>query len=292
MKGRKWLFGRLGVGLTVSALLACGDARIAPAEGSVSREHTASWIKIDDFERPDAIEQWWRKDTKNNTRPKIENPQITEVRREGQGPNHYLVKKPAAEGVVGNRTALSYRKLPVAVDVGETYTFYTRFNIEYFPNNHVFGLSNLDPEGINRHDYDALEPSLRVTDKFESDGTKNDGVLMVRKGKGYAKIHNEQAGRTAEPLQADTWYEVWYVVNNARASEGGQVYDVYLRGGEFPQQRKVFTRADFRMQREHPLAYFLANCNTGPVEAPYGNGGLRYDDLYMAQGVVLTTPRE
>ncbi len=251
----------------------------------------ASWVKIDDFESPNAWEQWITADTRNDTDPRIENPQVTEVRSEADGHNHYLLKKPAAEGVVGNRKALTYRQLPVAVAVGETYTFYARFNVEYFPNNHVFGLSNLPPEGINTHDYNALEPSLRVTDKYESDGTKNDGTLMVRQNEGYAKISDPQTNQAASPLEANTWYEVWYVVNNDKLANGGQRYDVYLRGGtEFPEQQQVFVGADFRMQRELPLIYFLANCNTGPAEAPYGNGGLRYDDLYMAGGTVLTTP--
>ncbi len=115
---------------------------------------------------------------------------------------------------------------------------------------------------------------------------------MVRKNGGYAKIFNKQANRTAKPMQTNTWYEVWYVVNNERASQGGQSYDVYIRGGdEFPQQQCVYLGADFRMQRELPLIYFLTNCNTGPADGPYGNGGLRYDDLYMAAGVVLTVPQ-
>lgn len=258
---------------------------------NANTQNKSPWIRIDDFESPDPLENWTLADTRNDTNPRIENPQITEIRTEDGNQNHYLIKKPAAEGIIGNRKALSYRLLPVAVEVGETYTFYVRFNVEYFPNNHVFGLSNLDSEGINLNDYNAFESTLRVTDKRESDGTKNDGTLMVRVNGGYAKIRNEQSGRNAEPLQTDTWYEIWLVVDNRRGDIGGQTYDVYLRGGdEFPQQQKVFNKADFRMKRELSLIYFLANCNTGPVDNPYGNGGLNYDDLYMAPGRVLSTP--
>jgi hypothetical protein len=295
VKVYRWLVEYLRVGIVATVLLACSSevSVTATEEGAEPEQATSVWVKIDDFEQTDVLKHWWLEDARNDTRPKINNPQITEVRVEDRGRNHYLIKKPAAEGVVGNRKALSYRKLPVAVEVGETYTFYVRFNVEYFPNNHVFGLSNLEPEGINRHDYDALEPSLRVTDKRESDGSRNDGTLMVLQGKGYAKVYNDRTNRSAKPLQTDTWYEVWYAVNNAKAAEGGQVYDVYMRGGEeFPKRQRVFAEADFRMKRERPILYFLANCNTGPVESPYGNGGLRYDDLYMAQGVVLTTPRK
>ncbi|WP_406683044.1 hypothetical protein N1F78_10135 [Seonamhaeicola sp. MEBiC1930] len=251
----------------------------------------SKWIKIDDFESTNPLQQWILADTRNDTKPKIENPQVTEVRSENEIPNHYLIKKPAAEGIVGNRKALSYKKLPITVNIGETYTFYTRFKVEYFPNNHIFGLSNLNPEGINLNDYNALEPSLRITDKYESDGTKNTGTLMVRKDGEYAYIFNKKTNKTANPLQSGKWYEVWYVVNNAKVNNGGQSYDVFIRGGdEFPKQQCVFTDATFRMKRELPLTYFLTNCNTGPVYKPYGNGGLCYDDIYMAPGKVLTVP--
>ncbi|MEP5567672.1 MAG: hypothetical protein ABJN62_07560 [Halioglobus sp.] len=261
-------------------------------EVEIDTSPAIGWIKIDDLESSNPLSNWTLADTKNDTDPKVENPQVTEVRSANDGGNHYLIKKPAAEGIIGNRKALSYIPLPIPVDVGETFTFYTRINVEYFPNNHVFGLTNLGPEGINSEDYDALEPSLRVTDKYESNGFKNDGTLMVRKENGYDKIFNAKTDKTASPLQENTWYEIWWVVNN-NTSRTGQTYDVYIRGGdEFAEQQNVYVGADFRMKRELPLIYFMTNCNTGPTDNPYGNGGLRYDDLYMAQGVVLTSPLE
>ena len=65
-----------------------------------------------------------------------------------------------------------------------------RINVAAFPNNHAFGLSNLTPELINKHAYDAFEPTLRVTDKTESNGLVNDGALMVKTGSGYSNIQN------------------------------------------------------------------------------------------------------
>jgi len=247
-----------------------------------------SWVVIDTFETA-SLTEWELRDTKNETSPRLENPQITVIEREPSG-NHYLLKKPAADGIVGNRKALTYRPLPQPVALGETATIYTRINVEYFPNNHVFGLSNLTPEQIDLHDYNALEPSIRITDKLESDGSRNDGTLMVKVGGGYSKIHNNQTQKDAQPLLKDTWYELWYVVNNRPRSAGGQRYDLYVRGGEFTSQQLVFKDADFRMKRELPLIYFFANCNTGPVDKPYGNGGVRYDDLYMSEGILLSTP--
>ncbi|MFY0688406.1 MAG: hypothetical protein JXQ90_14625 [Cyclobacteriaceae bacterium] len=272
-------------------LIGCADAGKKPKADSLPKANVG-WIKIDDFESIDPLSAWTLVDTRNDTDPRIENPQVTAI-RSGDSDNHYLIKKPAAEGVVGNRKALSYRALPVAVQLGEIFTFYARVKVEYFPNNHVFGLSNLEPDRINEHDYNALEPSLRVTDKFESNGYKNDGTLMVRKDDGYAKIRNIPFDRDAKALETGKWYEVWFVVDNRLAAVGGQTYDVYLSGGsEFPEQKLVYEGADFRMKREQPLGYFLTNCNTGPVEAPYGNGGLIYDDLYMKPGVDLSEPSQ
>ena len=105
---------------------------------------------------------------------------------------------------------------------------------------------------------------------------------MVKLGKGYDNIQNYAEQKSAKPLEEDKWYEVWYVVNNSKFSEGGQRYDVYVRGGEFVEQTFVYKDADFRMKRELPLIYFLTNCNTGPEDDPYGNGGIRYDDIYLS----------
>ena len=132
---------------------------------------------------------------------------------------------------------------------------------------------------------------IRITDKHEPDGYKNDGTLMVLSGdKSYARIVDPATGAPAEPMVPGTWYELWYVVNNAPRDAGGQRYDLYIRGGQFETQQLVFEGADFRMQRSSPLTSFMAICNTGPRDAPYGNGGVRYDDIYMAPGRTLSDP--
>ena len=252
-----------------------------------------TWLLIDNFEQKNTLQGWTKADTKNDTSPKLPNPQITEQRSDGSKikANNYLIKKPAAENIVGNRKALTYKKLPIQVAVGETYTFYTRINVESFPNNHAFGISNMQPKDIELNDYNAFEPTLRVTDKTESNGLINTGALMVKKGKGYANIFNPVKQQDAKPLIPGVWYQIWYVVNNALLSENGQTYDVYIQGSEeFPHQTKVYSNATFRMARELPLIYFLMNTNTGPKSHPYGNGGLKYDDLYMSKNLNLTSP--
>ena len=277
------------------------------------------WLVIDTFNN-ESLTGWQLADTQNETKPLVApfkaNAQVTEIRfhdsRASTGAalskvtdtnisptppnasNGYLIKKPAADGVVGNRKALSFKALPVPVNVGDTYTFYTKIRVERFPNNHAFGISNLQPSEILAQGYNAFEPTLRVTDKYESNGYKNDGSLMVKidttdKYRQYASVKNAD-NRVSEPLTVGEWYEIWYVVNNATIENGGQVYSVYVKGGEFSQQTLAYENANFRMKRELPLIYFLANSNTGPIDKPYGNGGLAYDDIYMSEGVNLSTP--
>lgn len=272
----------------VSLLLcaACGDDPISTAVDSQT-----SWLLIDDFESGDTLARWTNIDVENDTDPHVPNPQVSEIRREPESGNRYMLRKPAADGVVGNRKAIGFTPLPVAVPVGATWTFYTRINVEYFPNNQSFGLVNVAASDIPAHHYDSFEPMIRVTDKPESDGYKNDGTLMVSSGwKSYSRIRNPATGEPAQPMEPGVWYELWYVVNNAERDNGGQRFDVYLRGGEFDTRTLVFEGADFRMQRALPLTYFMAISNTGPHDAPYGNGGVRYDDIYMAAGRTLSSP--
>ena len=79
-------------------------------------------------------------------------------------------------------------------------------------------------------------------------------------------------------------------MNNAPQELGGQTYDLYVRGGEFAAQQKVFSDAVFRMKREAALKYFITISNTGPHDKPYGNGGVRYDDIYMTLGENFSSP--
>lgn len=258
-----------------------------------------SWQLVDNFEdltRTELSTAWYIKDVQNDTNPFVSDPQIALIQHDKDLQNTYYLKKPAANGVLGNRKALSYIALPVPVPVGDTYTFYTRIMVEAFPNNHSFGLSNLPPSEIDKQSYKAFEPMLRVTDKLESNGVKNTGALMAivesNKGKAiYANIINPITKTKAKPLQTGIWYQVWYIINNATLTNGGQGYEIYMQGGEFEQQQKVFELGKFRMAREQALTHFVTISNTGSHKQPYGNGGLAYDDIYMIKGKNLNLPK-
>lgn len=270
-------------------LLCCVACTSSPVVSST--EARSAWLLIDDFEADHLSERWTNIDAQNDTDPHVPDPQVSEIRSNLKTENRYMIRKPAADGVVGNRKAIGFVLLPTSVQVGETFTFYTRVNVEYFPNNQSFGLVNVAVADIPKYNYDAFEPMIRITDKFESDGYKNDGTLMVLSGnKSYSKIKIPGTGAPARPMEPGTWYELWYVVNNATYEEGGQRYNLYVRGGEFESQQLVYAGAEFRIRRELPLTAFMSICNTGPIAAPYGNGGVRYDDIYMTAGRNLSSP--
>lgn len=273
--------------LVVSA--ACTN--VAPGDRGVRQPQ---WLLIDDFEAGPALEGWTNIDVQNDTDPHVPNPQVSVILEEETSANRYMLRKPAADGIVGNRKAIGFTELPVAVAVGQTATFYTRVNVEFFPNNHSFGIGNVPIPEIPAYHYDSFEPMIRITDKRESDGSRNDGTLMVLSGddKQYSRIVNPATGEPADPMVPGEWYELWYVVNNAPRDADGQRYDLFVRGGEFTTQELVFEGADFRMRRALPLTFFMTICNTGPRKTPYGNGGIRYDDIYMASGRVLSSPLE
>ena len=274
--------------MIVSVILGCPAYADSATAGS--DESQSMWLLVDDFES--GLERWTHIDVENNTDPFVPDPQIAEIRVDAKTGSHFMLRKPAVDGVVGNRKAIGFMPLPVTVQVGETYTFYTRFNVEYFPNNQSFGLANVSASEIPDHDYNSFELMIRVTDKYEGNGYKNDGTLQILGGGDmrYSNIVDPATGESAQPLQTDEWYEAWYVVNNAPRDEGGQRYDLYVRGGEFATRQLVFEDAVFRMGRTLPLQYFMTICNTGPLDGPYGNGGVRYDDIYMTEGRELSSP--
>ena len=271
-------------GIILTILMGC---EIAPA----ATKPESRWLLIDNFEPDTALQNWTLFDAQNETDPFIANPQISQIRKEDGINNRYMLRKPAADGIIGNRKALAWKTLPRPVAVGQTATFYTRINVESFPNNHSFGISNQPADQIGVLAYDAFEPMIRITDKAESNGLKNDGTLMVLIGqKKYSKINNPDTGMAASPLTPNQWYELWYVVDNSIRDDGGQTYKLYVRGGEFTQQTLVYENAKFRIGREQALITFMSICNTGPKRSPYGNGGVRYDDIYMAHGENLNSP--
>lgn len=276
------------------AILACAGLGGCASTSVESASQSASqWQLIDDFEGPNALNDWTTVDPQNETEPFVPNPQITEVRSEEGTGNKYLHRQAAAHGVVGNRKALAWTELPRPLAVGETATFFTRINLKQWSTNHVFGLTNQNGESITELGYDAFEPMIRITDRVEGNGKKLTGALMVLIGyKNYVPINNRATAGPADPLIPGEWYDLWYVVNNATKADGGQTYDFYVKGGEFAEQTKVFSGAVFRFGREQPLIHFVATSNTGPARAPYGNGAVRYDDIYMASGEMLSDPTQ
>ena len=100
----------------------------ATSTKQTSADNPVKWLLEDDFETESPLDTWTMVDTFNQTQPTIENPQVTEIRKESATQNRFMIKKPETEGVLGNRKALTFKKLPVNIEVGETYTFYATCN--------------------------------------------------------------------------------------------------------------------------------------------------------------------
>ena len=84
---------------------------------SVAANESNQWLVIDSFELEAQFSRWQLADTRNDTEPFVANPQVTVRQQEADG-NFFLLKKPAADGVVGNRKALSYVVLPQSMPLG------------------------------------------------------------------------------------------------------------------------------------------------------------------------------
>ena len=81
--------------------------------------HVSPWILVDDFETDIKLEDWTHIDVQNETKPFVPDPQIAEVHLDDKTGNHYFLKKPAADGIIGNRKALGFKSLPQDIAVGE-----------------------------------------------------------------------------------------------------------------------------------------------------------------------------
>lgn len=153
------------------------------------------WLLVDDFESGAVLERWTNIDVQNDTNAYVPSPQISEIHEDMESGNQVMLRKPAADSIVGNRKAIGFTPLPIPINVGATYTFHTRINIEYFSNNQSFGIANVPAADISGQYCDSFETMVRITDELESNGFKNDGTLMVLSGdKAYSKVINSGTG--------------------------------------------------------------------------------------------------
>lgn len=162
------------------------------------------------------------------------------------------------------------RELTTAIPTTSTAsTFFLRFYAETLTCNNTFGLSysnvttgNLAPANLDFKDYNVM---MRV----------NGANFDVRSGA-------DTVGTT--PIQANTWYNVWAVVN-----QSAQTFDVYLTSGaDATAADEIAAGAAYRNTTVAPLVTFAALVQ-GYTGAPAANI-VRLDDLYQFDGTVLTSP--
>jgi hypothetical protein len=112
-----------------------------------------------------------------------------------------------------------------------------------------------------------------------------DNSFDVYDGTGYNIVR--------DTLTADTWYEVWIVVNHS-----ARQYRVYARGGsEFPERVQIFPFTgewtNYRDPAIEPLTKFLLLSSAGTAAAVKGIDPFYFDDIHIdLTGVNLSVPGE
>lgn len=108
-----------------------------------------------------------------------------------------------------------------------------------------------------------------------------DGILDYHDG-GYAEVEN---GATT----ANTWYHVWFVVDQA-----ANTFDLWVQGGDqWTEPTRVADDAQFRLQSNDPLKMFMARMTTGDLTTPKATDPVYFDDIYVdLAGENVTVPGE
>jgi hypothetical protein len=110
---------------------------------------------------------------------------------------------------------------------------------------------------------------------------KEDGVLLYGDGERYGEVY-------ASPLDTDTYYELWFVMDHPR-----NTFDLHVRGGkQFPDITRVAKNARYRAQTSETLDYLVLTTTPGSAAgAPSGKDPGYLDDFYLfPQGERLETP--
>lgn len=240
------------------------DLFIDTTGGNLSSPAGNSWQLVANFETQDALDGW-----------SLFNADAEDVQWEVEpSGNAYLSVRATAEPFT--RTML-IAPLPHTVEVADVVTLYGRMQPESHAVNTVWGLSGQAASAFPSLTYDAFEVIGRMMD----DATD---YITIRDGESYVPARGGDVG----DLRLDTWYEYWFVVRNGGEASGGQTFDVYWRRDDNDAEpAKVYTNADFRISEEAPLTQFAIIANDGANGA---NGRMRFDDIFLVDGEVLSRP--
>jgi len=168
---------------------------------------------------------------------------------------------------------------PVGPEYNGLFTVYFEFAIEDFRQDTVFGThtGNTTFEGFTK--FGGYTAGLRVN-------TNTGGLLEVR--------DEQEAGYIApssEPLEANTWYQVWLVHknNNDFSDPEALSVDVYLQGGSgWPEQTLYYEGAWYR-DVTGAVNSFAVIQTTGNSDAPNGNAAFYLRNLQIDYGAALGT---
>ena len=270
----------------VKALIAC--LTILPVA-------QADWILVDDFSSPDLSE--WNTFLRGEDDPQRVDPEdpprITVVPDPAGVSGNTVLEVDPGRLILNISVGVHTRTLPEEAVIVDPFpetrlaTWYFRALrplVEGRPGQPslIWGLSKewTDPETGN-----PIPPQiygdLSVVGRFNTDGRIN-----THSG-GYAEV--------SEPIDTNTWYEIWYVINHGENS-----YRMYIRGGpEFPGDEPTLVypinEGDpdgvYRAPTFDDLKYLAFLTSTGSDDNPGGLNPSYVDDIYIdPTGANLTTP--
>jgi hypothetical protein len=196
---------------------------------------------------------------------------------EGQG--KVLMMHP---GTMGEKGQLLLMSLPLSEEArigatGKRATWYLRIgqpSVDGVPGD-VYLSWGLASESNLNHQF-------TTNNKFSLMGRNNrKGIMAFCDGKRFRKVY-------PSPLDTDTYYELWYVVDHER-----NTYDLHVRGGsQFPEITRVAKDAGYRTETSEMLDYLVLITDPGSTAGiPKGKDPGYLDDFYIyPQGERLESP--
>lgn len=200
------------------------------------------------------------------------------------------------ESLVANSRSVTAVDLPEEIPAGSVATFYMRIAVERLEISTHFGLTqNTEPTN---------DSAPGVTHNYGDLGTTT--AIQLASGNEYIMVYDGWWKASTEDdskqFETETWYELWYLIQNNTLADGGGLFDLYVRGGPYEEITHIvnpylaqvavdagITGWQFRNNIGEALKRFLVVTPVGNPAADYsGTGAIYFDDMWMNVGEMTT----
>lgn len=227
------------------------------------------WHLVDHFEGIDPLVSW---EIPNEAAQSVSI--VTEP-----GGNRYL-RRAASSSSAANANAIIAKRLPFTTQVSKTLTLFFRMRLEGTNLRQSFGASTSNYDDAALYTENDFAPQWRV-----SPG----GAVTLYDGPAGTEsfLPATANGTPCPPLQSGVWYNVWLVASNKGVASGGQTWQAFVEGGDYPKPVQLCGTMHFRRQTETPITHFLNIAATG---GGTGNQAVDIDDLHAYDGLNIADP--